>query len=63
MRRSISLITRFEKARPPVPRWTDDSRLSDIEARFVGRACGKRGADVRPDFIWNRQPRVVIGYR
>ena len=29
--------------------WPDDLRLSDIEARFACRACGKRGADVRPD--------------
>ena len=32
--------------------WPDDLRLSDIEPRFVCRACGKRGADVRPDFNW-----------
>jgi hypothetical protein len=30
--------------------WPDDLRLSDIEARFVCRVYGKRGADVRPDF-------------
>jgi hypothetical protein len=30
-------------------RWPDDVRLSDIEPRFVCSACGKRGADVRPD--------------
>jgi hypothetical protein len=24
--------------------------LSDIEPQFVRRACGKRGAEVRPDF-------------
>jgi len=30
--------------------WPDDLRLSDIEHRFVCEACGKRGADVRPDF-------------
>ena len=41
--------------------WPDDLRLSDIEARFVCRACGKRGADVRPDSSgpsvtgWGRQ--------
>jgi hypothetical protein len=33
------------------------------EARFVCRVCGKRGADVRPDFNWNRQPVAVMGYR
>jgi hypothetical protein len=30
--------------------WSDDLRLSDIEQQFVCKACGKRGADVRPDF-------------
>jgi hypothetical protein len=43
--------------------WPDDLWLSDIEPRFVSRACGKRGDDVRPDFNWNRQPRAVMGYR
>ena len=42
-------------------RWPDDVRLSDIEERFVCQACGKRGADVRPDFNWNGQPRGLIG--
>jgi hypothetical protein len=35
--------------------WPDELRLSDIEARFVCKACGKRGADVRPDFSANKQ--------
>ena len=30
----------------------DDLRLSDIEMRFVCKACGHRGADLRPDFNW-----------
>jgi hypothetical protein len=30
--------------------WPDDVRLSDIEERIVRKACGKRGADVRPNF-------------
>jgi hypothetical protein len=30
--------------------WPDDVRLSDIEPRFVCKACGKRDADVRPHF-------------
>jgi hypothetical protein len=30
--------------------WHDDVRLSDLEPRFVCSACGKRGADIRPDF-------------
>ncbi len=31
-------------------RWPDDARLSDIEPRFTCKACGKRGAVVRPNF-------------
>ena len=31
-------------------RWPDDVRLSDIEPRFTCQACGRRGADVRPDW-------------
>ncbi len=31
-------------------KWPDEVRLSDIELRFTCRACGKRGADVRPNF-------------
>jgi hypothetical protein len=34
-------------------RWPDDVRLFDIEGRFTCTACGKRGADVRPDFNWS----------
>jgi hypothetical protein len=34
----------------PVDRWPDHVRLSDIEPQFVCKACGKRGADVRPDY-------------
>ena len=37
-------------------RWPDDVRLSDLEPRFVCQACGHRGADVRPDFNWDRPP-------
>jgi hypothetical protein len=43
--------------------WADDLRLSDIEDRFTCSACGKRGADVRPDFNWNRTPVAAMGYR
>ena len=43
--------------------WPDDVRLSDIEARFVCQACGKRGADARPDFNWNTKPVKAMGYR
>ena len=44
-------------------RWSDGVRLSDVETRLVCTACGKRGADVRPDFNWNRQPREMMSYR
>jgi hypothetical protein len=30
--------------------WPDDVRLSDIAPLFARKACGKKGADVRPDF-------------
>jgi hypothetical protein len=30
--------------------WPDTVRLSDLEPRFACWACGKRGADVRPNF-------------
>jgi hypothetical protein len=43
--------------------WADDVRLSDIEPRFVCQACGKRGADVRPDFNWDRAAVDGMGYR
>ena len=44
-------------------RWSDGVRLSDVETRLVCTACGKRGADVRPDFNWNRKPQAVMGFR
>lgn len=39
--------------------WPDDVRLSDIEPRFVCKACGKCGADVRPHFASARMGTVV----
>ncbi|MCK1543969.1 hypothetical protein IVA98_13660 [Bradyrhizobium sp. 160] len=33
-----------------VDQWPDDLRLSDLEPKFTCRKCGRRGADVRPDF-------------
>ena len=44
-------------------RWPDDMRLSDLEPRFVCSSCRKRGADVRPDFSWNRKAVGMMGYR
>jgi hypothetical protein len=43
--------------------WPDHVRLSELEARFVCKACGKRGADVRPDFHWSKPPVAAMGYR
>ena len=34
--------------------WSDDVRLSDLEPRFTCKACGHRGADVRPLFAVER---------
>ena len=36
--------------------WPDDARLSDIEERFTCSVCGKRSADVRPDFNGGKSP-------
>jgi hypothetical protein len=30
--------------------WSDHMRLSDIEGQMVCQVCGRRGADVRPDY-------------
>ena len=43
-------------------RWPDDIRLSDIEDQFTCRACGKRGADVRPNWDWDKPGALVRGY-
>jgi hypothetical protein len=43
--------------------WPDSVRLSDLEPRFVCKGCGIRGADVRPDFNWNKNPVGMMGYR
>ena len=37
--------------------WADDVRLSDVEPLLVRRACGLRGADVRPNFHWEAEAR------
>jgi hypothetical protein len=38
--------------------WPDDVRLSDLEPRFICEACGRRGADVRPNFHWEQEARA-----
>jgi len=40
--------------------WPDHFRLSDIEHRFTCQACGKRGADVRPNFDWEKDVRRAV---
>jgi hypothetical protein len=42
-----------------------NSRACSIHCaeRFTRRVCGKRGADVRPDFNWDKKPVRVMGYR
>lgn len=37
-------------------RWPDEVRLSDVEPRCICTACGRRGAEVRPDFNWAGLP-------
>jgi hypothetical protein len=44
-------------------KWPDHVRLSDLEPQFVCKTCGQRGADVRPDFDWNKPWANVMGYR
>jgi hypothetical protein len=53
--RSLFLIYccdyQYSTRSPSAPdRWPDHARSSNIEPLFVCTACGKRGADVRPDF-------------
>jgi hypothetical protein len=48
---------------PSADQRSDHVRLSDLEARFVCKACGKREADVRPDFNWNENSVSTMGYR
>ena len=31
-------------------RWDDQVRLSDVEPKLTCSACGKKGAELRPDF-------------
>jgi hypothetical protein len=38
-------------------RWPDDVRLSDLEPLFVCQGCGRKGADVRPNFDWEIEAR------
>jgi hypothetical protein len=51
-----SHMTRLPPAE--VDRWPDDVSLSDLEASFICSKCGRRGADLRPDF---RPPQMGTG--
>jgi hypothetical protein len=37
--------------------------LGRLQERFICSACGKGGADVRPDFSWNKPAIPMMGYR
>jgi hypothetical protein len=43
-------------------RWADDLRLSDLEPRFICEACGRRGADVLPNFDWDKPGALTSGF-
>jgi hypothetical protein len=60
---SINLAKSGSFDSPSCASWPDHVRLSDLEARFVCKVCGKTGADVRPDFHWNKPPVAAMGYR
>jgi hypothetical protein len=43
-------------------RWPDDARLSDLELRFVCKGCGRHGADVRPNYDWDKPGAMTLGF-
>jgi hypothetical protein len=40
----------------------DEMRLSDLEQRFICSACGRRGADIRPNYDWDKPGALMRGY-
>ena len=58
MAHSAKLIGRLGQVALGTDPWPGDVRLSDIEPLFVCQACGRRGADIRPDWDWDTQPKV-----
>jgi len=42
--------------------WPDETRLSDLEKLFTCLVCGRKGAEIRPDF-WDTEPVRQIGFR
>ena len=45
-------------ARISADRWLDHIRLSDLEPLFVCQACCRTGADIRPHWDWDTQPKA-----
>jgi hypothetical protein len=43
--------------------WPDTSGFPISSRGSLCTACGKQGADVRPDFNWNKKPVKMMGYR
>jgi hypothetical protein len=43
--------------------WPDHVRLSDLEGQMVCKACGRRGADVRPDYHGSQRPALFRSKR
>jgi hypothetical protein len=52
---SASRLAQNSGVKISADRWPDHVRLSDIESLFVCKACGAKGADVRPDFHWDEK--------
>jgi hypothetical protein len=42
-------------------RWPDHIRLSDLDSLFTCQACGRQGADIRPDWDWELSRRRANG--
>ena len=43
-------------------KWPDDLRCPIWSRDFICEACGKRGADVRPNFDWEQEARRAVSY-
>ena len=43
--------------------WPDETRLSDLEKLFTCSMCGRKGAEIRPDFDWDKEPMRQTGFR
>lgn len=44
----------------PADAWPDHLSLSDVERQMVCQACGRRGADVRPDYHGATQRPIAL---